>query len=104
ELQITDQFRADIGLRGEYNKFVQTAENTSTVDLDNNPLTTYNNEIFGNGSFRHFERGIDDWAASLGLNFAIKPNLAVYASGTRGYKMPALDEFLNATSQQQTEL
>ncbi|HTK40018.1 MAG TPA: TonB-dependent receptor, partial [Gemmatimonadales bacterium] len=79
-------------------------ENTSTFDLDNNPLTTYNNETFGNGSFRHFERGIDDWAASLGLNWALKPNFALYASGTRGYKMPALDEFLNATAQQQADL
>jgi outer membrane receptor protein involved in Fe transport len=104
ELQITDQLRADIGVRGEYDKFVQNAENTSTFDLDNNPLTTYNNETFGNGSFRHFERGIDDWAASLGLNYALKPNFAIYASGTRGYKMPALDEFLNATAQQQADL
>jgi outer membrane receptor protein involved in Fe transport len=104
EIQITEGLRADIGLRGEYDKFVQTAENTSTFDLDNNPLTTYNNETFGNGSFRHFERGIDDWAASLGLNWALKPNFALYASGTRGYKMPALDEFLNATAQQQADL
>src|SRR6185437_10027593 len=104
EIQLTDRLRADLGVRGEYDKFVQSAENTSTLDLDNNPATTYNNETFGNGSFRHFERGIKDWSASLGLNFSLQKNLSLYAAGARGYKMPALDEFLNATAVQQVDL
>jgi iron complex outermembrane recepter protein len=104
EIQLTDRLRADLGVRGEYDKFVQLSENTSTFDLDNNPATTYNNETFGNGSFRHFERGIKDWSASLGLNFSLQKNLSLYAAGARGYKMPALDEFLNATAEQQVDL
>jgi iron complex outermembrane receptor protein len=104
EIQLTDRLRADLGVRGEYDKFVQSAENTSTFDLDANPATTYNNETFGNGSFRHFERGIKDWSASLGLNFSLQKNLSLYAAGARGYKMPALDEFLNATAEQQVDL
>jgi outer membrane receptor protein involved in Fe transport len=104
EIQLTDRLRADLGVRGEYDKFVQSAENTSTFDLDANPATTYNNETFGNGSFRHFDRGISDWSASLGLNFSLRPNISLYAAGARGYKMPALDEFLNATAEQQVDL
>jgi outer membrane receptor protein involved in Fe transport len=104
EIQLTDKLRADVGVRGEYDKFVQSSENTSTFDLDNNPATTYNNETFGNGSFRHFDRGIKDWSASIGLNYALKRNLSLYAAGARGYKMPALDEFLNATAEQQVDL
>jgi len=104
EIQLTDQLRADVGVRGEYDKYVQTAEQTSTFDLDGNPATTFDNEIFGNGSFRHFSRGIKDWSASLGLNYALQPNLSLYAAGARGYKMPALDEFLQATAQQQVDL
>jgi iron complex outermembrane recepter protein len=104
EIQLTDRLRADLGVRGEYDKFVQNGENTSTFDLDGNPATTYNNETFGNGSFRHFDRGISDWSASLGLNFSLRPNLSLYAAGARGYKMPALDEFLNATAEQQVDL
>jgi len=104
EIQLTDRLRADLGVRGEYDKFVQSSENTSTFDLDNNPATTYNNETFGNGSFRHFSRGIKDWSASLGLNFSINRNVSLYAAGARGYKMPALDEFLQATAQQQVDL
>jgi iron complex outermembrane receptor protein len=104
EIQLTDRLRADLGVRGEYDKFVQSAENTSTFDLDGDSATTYNNETFGNGSFRHFDRGIKDWSASLGLNFTLRPNLSLYAAGARGFKMPALDEFLNATAKQQVDL
>jgi outer membrane receptor protein involved in Fe transport len=104
EIQITDRLRADIGVRGEYDKFVQSAENTSTFDLDGNPATTYNNETFGNGSFRHFSRGLDDWSGSLGLNYTLGSKLSLYAAGARGFKMPALDEFLNATAEQQVDL
>ena len=104
EIQLTDRLRADLGVRGEYDKFVQSSENTSTFDLDANPATTFNNETFGNGSFRHFDRGISDWSASLGLNFSLRKNLSLYAAGARGYKMPALDEFLNATAEQQVDL
>jgi iron complex outermembrane receptor protein len=104
EIQLTDRLRADLGVRGEYDKFVQSAENTSSFDLDLNPATTYNNETFGNGSFRHFDRGLSDWSASLGLNFTLQRNLSLYAAGARGFKMPALDEFLNATAEQQVNL
>ena len=93
-MQLTDKLRADLGGRVEYDNYVQSSENTSTFDLDGDSTTTCNNETFGNGSFRHFSRGITDWAASLGLNYAVTDNISVYASAARGYKMPALDEFL----------
>jgi len=88
----------------EHDDYVQSSENTSSFDLDGNPNTLYDNETFGNGSFRHFKRGITDWAASLGLNYSLKDNLSLYASAARGYKMPALDEFLQASAQQQVDL
>jgi iron complex outermembrane recepter protein len=103
-LQLTDKLRADLGGRVEYDNYVQSSENTSTFDLDNNPTTTFNNETFGNGSFRHFNRGITDWAASLGLNYSLNDNISLFASAARGYKMPALDEFLQASAQQQVDL
>ena len=74
-LQLTDKLRADLGGRVEYDNYVQSSENTSTFDLDGNPNTTFDNETFGNGSFRHFEKGMTDWAASLGLNYSLKDNL-----------------------------
>jgi outer membrane receptor protein involved in Fe transport len=104
EIQLMERLRADLGARIEYNNFVQSAENTSSFDLDNNPATPFDNETFGNGSFRHFSRGITDWAASLGLNYRLNDNMSVYATGARGYKMPALDEFFNAEAEAQVAL
>jgi iron complex outermembrane receptor protein len=104
EIQLTDKLRADLGGRVEYDDFVQSSENTASFDLDGNPLTTFDNETFGNNSFRHFDKSLTDWAASLGLNYTLTNNLSLYASGSRGYKMPALDEFLNAQAEAQVEL
>ncbi len=104
ELQLTEKLRADVGGRVEYDNFVQSSENTSTFDLDNDSTTTFNNQQFGNGSFRQFKQGMTDWAASLGLNYTIKPTMSVYVNAARGYKMPALDEFLQAQAQAQVDL
>jgi len=104
ELQLTDQLRVDLGFRYEWNEFFQSSANTSNVDLDGDTTTTYDIEPWKNGSYRHFTREIGDWAGSLGINFKLSDNLAVFALGSRAYKMPALDEFLNAGAQRQIEL
>ena len=104
DFRVTPRLRASLGGRWEYDNYVQSSENASDFDLDNNPNTPYDNVTWGNGSFRHFSRSLDDWAASLGLNFALPPELALYASGSRGYKMPALDEFLGPQSQGQVDV
>jgi outer membrane receptor protein involved in Fe transport len=104
EIQLTQQLRADMGVRVEYNNYVQSSENTEIVDLDNDPTTAFNNIEFGNNTFRHFTHNITDWAGSLGLNYVVNDNLAVFAAGSRGYKMPALDELLEAQSQNQVDL
>lgn len=104
ELKLTDRLRADLGVRYEFNDFVQSAENQSTFDLDGDPNTPYDIEQYGNGSFRHLNRTIDDWAASIGLNYALNDRIALYAQGSRAYKMPALDEFLDAQAQAQVDI
>jgi len=104
ELQLTDRLRADVGGRVEYDAYVQNSERVSTFDLDNNPATEYDNEQFGNGSFRQFTRNITDWASSIGLNYRLNDNLSFYASGARGYNMPELDSFLQASAQEQVNL
>jgi iron complex outermembrane receptor protein len=98
--QLTSRLRSDLGFRSEWNNFVQNSENTSTFDLDGNPNTKYDVETYGNGTFRHLSRSLDDWAASLGLNFLMTDHTSLYASGSKGYKMPALDEFLDAKAAQ----
>lgn len=104
EIQLTRRLRADLGARLEYNDYLQSAENTSQVDLDGDPATDFDNEALGNNSFRHFTHDLTDWAGSLGLNFTVRRNLALYAAGARGYKMPALDASVNAVAQEQVDL
>jgi iron complex outermembrane receptor protein len=104
EIQLMDRLRADVGVRVEYNNFVQSSENTATFDQDLDSTTTYDNITFGNNTFRHFTADVTDWSASAGLNFKVSDVLSVYGSGARGYKMPALDEYLNATAQAQVDL
>jgi len=96
ELGLTDRLRADLGFRYESDAYVQSAENVSSRDLDGNPATVYDVETFGNGTFRHFQRTIHDWAGSVGLNYALSSQLSIYALGSRAYKMQELDFFLQA--------
>jgi outer membrane receptor protein involved in Fe transport len=104
EVQLTDRLRLDLGARVEYNTLVQHSENTSRVDLDGDPATLFDGETFGNNSFTHFSRSFTGWSAWAGLNFRVTNNASVYGSGSRGYKMPALDEFLNTSAQEQIDL
>jgi iron complex outermembrane receptor protein len=105
EVQLTERLRADLGARVEYNNFQQNSENTAKFDLDGDTVTTkFDNETFGTQTFRHFAKNITDWSASVGLNYRLNDNFSLYGSGARGYKMPALDEFLNAASQTQVDI
>ena len=104
EVQLMERLRADVGVRLEYSNYVQSAENTAQFDLDGNTATPYDNEKFGNKTFRHFSRAISDWSSSVGLNYKLNENMSIYGSGARGYKMPALDELLEATAQEQVDL
>lgn len=104
ELRLTDRLRTDIGIRYEWNDFVQTSENTATVDLDGDSTTVYDQEPWGTGAFRHLNRSMGDWAGSIGLNYSVNPELSVYVLGSRAYKMPALDDFLFAAAQEQVAL
>jgi outer membrane receptor protein involved in Fe transport len=104
ELLLMDRLRADVGVRYEFNDFVQTSENSAPVDLDGDPATLYDVTLWGNTSFRQFSLDMNDWAGSVGLNFALLDNLSIYVLGSRAYKMPALDEFLQAAALEQVEL
>ena len=106
--KLSEKVRADLGVRYENDDYVQTSQTTTTTPVNGdtlNSLTLFDQDIWGqNASYRHFSRSIGDWAASIGLNYALTDQTSVYALGSRAYKMPALDEFLNASAQQQVNL
>ncbi|HEX4562512.1 MAG TPA: TonB-dependent receptor, partial [Gemmatimonadales bacterium] len=105
---LNDRLRADLGVRYESDAYVQTSQTTTVTPVGGDTLgstTLYNQDIWGaNSSYRHFSRTIDDWAASIGFNYELNPETTLYALGSRAYKMPALDEFLNASAEQQVDL
>jgi outer membrane receptor protein involved in Fe transport len=104
EVRLTARLRADLGLRVEHNTYVQSSENTSLFDLDGDPTTLFDLETFGNHTFRHFSLSLTDWSASAGLNFRVNDKMSVYGLGSRGHKMPALDELVAASTQEQVDL
>ena len=107
EIQLTDRLRADRGRAGaNTTTYVQSSENTPRVRPGRRSTTTSTTtRLFGNGSFRHFTRNITDWSASVGLNYRLNDNSSRSTPpATAGYKMPALDEFLNAAAQEQVDL
>ncbi len=105
QFKLTEKLRADLGFRYEMDEFVQTSENTSDKDLDGNPWTRYDLVHWGwSKSFRNFYRRMRDWSASFGLNYLLSDRVSIYAQANRGFKMPALDEFLFAQAQEQVEL
>lgn len=94
EFKVTDRLRVDIAGRFEHDNFVQVSENNTKIDLDGDPSTLYDNETWGNETFRQFDFSFDEWALSAGLNYSLTDQLSVYGLGSRGFKMPALDEYL----------
>lgn len=99
--QLSDRLRADIGARYENDSYVQNTQKDSTYLVG--PPSPADSEPFGTSSWYHFTRGIGDWAGSVGLNYEVNDHVALYAQGSRAYKMPPLDAFLNDQAQGQVD-
>src|SRR5256712_7251792 len=104
----SDRVRLDLGGRYERDEYGQAFQNTTVRPVSGdtlNSLTLFDQDVWGvPSSYRHFSRSIGDWAASAGGNYAPTDQTSLYALGSRAYKMPALDEFLNASAAQQVSL
>lgn len=86
-------FRLDAGFRYERESFSLSQENTALYTTG--PTEAEKNFRWGNGSYSQRKLSFDDWAFSIGVNYAINENLNVYASGSRGYRMPQVYMFGN---------
>jgi outer membrane receptor protein involved in Fe transport len=88
--------------------YVQTSQNSSTVAVNGDSLNSrnlVNQAVWGTpSSYRHFSKSIGEWAASVGLNYALTDQTSIYALGSRAYKMPALDDFIFPSAAQQVAL
>jgi outer membrane receptor protein involved in Fe transport len=97
EIQVTERLRLDIGARYEHDEYEQNVENTAKFDLGDTLTTADDAELFGTRSYQRVDVTFDEWAASIGINYALNGQTSLYARGSRGYKMPLLDQFLFAT-------
>ena len=106
--KMSERLRLDLGGRYERDDYTQTAQNSAVTPVSGdtlNSLTLFDQDIWGvPSSYKAFSRSIGDWAASVGVNYSVTDQTSVYALGSRAYKMPALDEFLVASAQQQVSL
>ncbi|HXI64268.1 MAG TPA: TonB-dependent receptor [Gemmatimonadales bacterium] len=106
--KLSERLRADLGIRYENDNYVQTSQNSQTVAVNGDSLNSIhlvNQDVWGTpSSYRHFAKSIGDWAASIGLNYALTDQTSLYALGSRAYKMPALDEFIFPSASQQVAL
>ncbi|MBW3661385.1 MAG: TonB-dependent receptor, partial [Gemmatimonadetes bacterium] len=93
EIAVTDRVDLDIGFRYEHDSFHQENERTDTFDVAGG-TDAHTGLNFGSGQFETVEDEFDEWAVSVGANLRQSENVAWFARGTRGYKMPILDQFL----------
>ncbi len=86
------QLRLDGGVRVENFNVDGTVENVSSVDLDANPNTLFNNGASVlNGTFRsiEFDRTAVSW--TIGGNYAFTDSLGVFGRVNNGHRFPQFD-------------
>jgi outer membrane receptor protein involved in Fe transport len=92
----------DLGYRLENEHINGTIENDSSIDLDGNPLTLYNNGVsVANGTYTsaHYDHTLGSW--TLGGNYEITPHMSVFARYNEGFHLPSFDDLRNGQPQSQ---
>jgi len=104
---LSDQWRIgswlfDAGVRLENQRVNGTIEGTSSVDLDGNPLTLYNNGTsVANGTFTPstYDHTLPSW--SVGANYELTSHMSVFGRINQGYHFPGFDDLRSGTPQSQ---
>ena len=102
--KINDAWSADAAFRVEHYTVDGTQEGgTYGVDLDNNPLTLYDNStaiLNGTYSPMSYRKTATSWTA--GVNWAVANPLGFFARINSGLHFPSFDDVANAQVQTQT--
>lgn len=94
QIQLNDKLRLDLGGRWETDTFRQTEALTTNYNLGD-PTTLADDAVGGDtGRNRRVTQTFDDVAFSVGINYLVNDNVAVWGRGSTGYKMPNLDNYL----------
>jgi outer membrane receptor protein involved in Fe transport len=93
EWQANEALRLDGGFRYEHNTLSGRRENHGRFNLGDAKTLADDEVIYGNGSFRPYDFSYNHLAFSAGGNYRVNPNLAFYARGSKGFRMPDFDQF-----------
>lgn len=92
EINFNDRLRVDIGLRYELRQAELVIEGAEAVGENGEfgDALAVQGFQWGNGEFTRQELRSTDYAASLGLNYAVTDVFNIYGVGARGYFFPEL--------------
>jgi outer membrane receptor protein involved in Fe transport len=92
EFQVTDKLRIDGGIRWQNHKVDGTLENNSSMDLDGNPNTLYDNgNAVLNGTFSTIKYRGDEFSWTAGANYDVTDQIGVFLRYSRGHSFPFFD-------------
>lgn len=100
EWKVDERIKIDFGMRHEQQKISGTISNLTSADTDNNPLTVYNNGTsMPNGSNTYLSRSDSANSFTIGGNYKLAKDTAVFARANRGHTFIAFDDLRGAGSQ-----
>ncbi|MGH8317083.1 MAG: TonB-dependent receptor [Steroidobacteraceae bacterium] len=92
----------DAELRIENEQINGAVEGQSIMDLDDDPLTFYNNDTYvanGEWSPSNYDHTFGSWSA--GANYEVDSHMSVYARVNEGVHFPSFDDVLDRTPERQ---
>ncbi len=93
----------DAGWRIEHQRANGSVSNDTSMDLDGNPLTVYNNHTaVENGSFTPITYAHWHGSWTVGANYEINPDMSVYARVNEGPHFPGFDDLRSGQTNVQT--
>ncbi len=96
DIDVTDRFDLDLGVRVEHDAFDIKNEDTGSFDVQGGTTDATTGLNFGTGEFTQTNRDFTEWAYSAGGNYRVNDYVSIYGRGTSGYKMPILDNVRSA--------
>ncbi len=105
EWQATAPLRLDAGFRYEYANFAGKVENTRNDYMIPGATTPAEKGVmYGDGTYRSYQYGLNAWAFSMGANYNFNKNLATYVRASRGFRMPDFDHWNFISASQPVEI
>lgn len=93
EWVLNDELRIDLGIRWEEIDVRGVAERASNFDLGDSSTLADDNVSAGNGEFVPFDRSFNDISWTVGSNYALNEDSALFARYTKAFRLPNSADF-----------